>query len=598
MLASLRWLLVATSVILLVYVGAHVPDLGLRAIQTETAVDGALLVLFSLVLLLLQRRLISVRWANVAVVIVGWLILGSIIVSGFLTHGSSDLGLIPLVVIGAGIFLLSTRALLVGLLGTVVVSFPAAYALSSHPSFVSFSLLLAAGLVLSVAVHTARMRYHRQTYALRQRDAERAEELADALRRLEEEFEEHKRTEVERKHLEGQFAMAQKMEAVGQLAGGVAHDMNNVLGMIMSLASLIRAESDLSEITRDDIDQILEATRRGSSLTKDLLGFARRGPMATTKLDLREVVQQTVKLLHRTIPKGITLDVEVPEERTPIEGDEGQLSQVLLNLCLNAVDALHGRGRLAISLATIRGIDDAGSDNVRLRVRDDGDGMTPEVVERAFEPFYTTKEAGRGTGLGLAMVFGSVKRHGGDVVLESKEGEGTTVTMLFPVLRGEEQAKTRAVERPESSQESLGGALHTRILVVDDEPLIRASHKRMLGLMGYEVTTAEDGQEALECYEELREEIGLVILDMAMPVMDGAECFRRLRELDPNAKVLIASGFSASADASEVIQVADGFLRKPFEMKALETTIQAILRSQANSNDERAQRPVALKGSL
>jgi CheY-like chemotaxis protein len=251
-----------------------------------------------------------------------------------------------------------------------------------------------------------------------------------------------------------------------------------------------------------------------------------------------------------------------------------------MNLCLNAADALHGQGRLTLQLDNLPP-SPAAPEQVCLTVRDNGAGMRPEVLERAFEPFFTTKPAGKGTGLGLAMVFGTVKSHGGEVALESGVGEGTTVTVRLPALpAAAEAAQRRRATTGVGAPSERDAPVDRHVLVVDDEPLIRRSLRRILSGLGYEVTTAENGAEAVAIYQERKDEICLVLLDMAMPVMDGAECFRRLRQLDPGVKVLVASGYSAAHNATEVTAAA-GFLRKPFDADELEAAVHAIVEGRA-----------------
>ena len=290
-LAGLRWLALGVAAIFLIFIGANAASLGTRSVLHETVADLVVLALLVALLVALQRRVVPQRWANGLVLTVGCAVLVNIVLSSFAGEHPEMLAFIPYVVIGAGSFLLSTRVLLIGTAAILAAALPAGYLLYSTQGFIDFLVTILAGFVLSFAIHAARMRYQRQMYALRLQDEENAARLAQSHR----------------------------LEAVGQLAGGVAHDMNNVLGVIMSTASLMRAESGGDDPRLEEIDAILEASRRGASLTRNLLGFARKGRMKLKRLRLEEVVEQVVQLLKRTIPKGITLELRCGEALA--EGD-------------------------------------------------------------------------------------------------------------------------------------------------------------------------------------------------------------------------------------------------------------------------------------
>jgi PAS domain S-box-containing protein len=381
----------------------------------------------------------------------------------------------------------------------------------------------------------------------------------------------------EQRQLEQTLLQTQKIEAIGTLAGGIAHDMNNVLASISSLATLIKEETAPDDPRSQDIEDILAMTARGGEFARNLLGFARQGKYRKERVSLNKMAGQVHKIIQRTMPKKTAVEMDLEPGLSDVEGDPGQLTQVLMNLCLNAIEAIEDKGTVTVSTGTTRLEDTPGSMSprlspgryVELRVRDTGTGMDEETRTRAFEPFYTTKEPGKGTGLGLAMVFGVVRNHQGDVFIESEKGKGTTVTVLLPALEAK-ATETRDTKSPLPTRQQGTGT----VLLVDDEELLRSTGKRLLAKLGYRVLLAGDGSEALEVFRQHGNEIDLILLDLGMPVMDGAECFRKLKELSPEVRVLIASGYS-DADKVEGL-LADGalgFLHKPFSAEHLSRAI-------------------------
>lgn len=396
---------------------------------------------------------------------------------------------------------------------------------------------------------------------------------------------ERKRAEEERGSLEEQLRHAQKMEAVGLLAGGVAHDMNNVLGSIMSVATLMRETGKGSDESLSDIDDILEACRRGRDLTQNLLGFARKGRVRRERFSLTTVVDEVVALLTRTIPKTVTLDVDIAEALGRVEGDPSQMTLALMNICLNAMDAMKRQGALSITaqeeqldevfVASKVGYNLAPGPYARLIIKDTGHGMNQKIMARVFDPFFTTKERGEGTGLGLSMVYGTIKSHSGLVELESEPGKGTIVTIFLPIvdhLKNAIQSDVDEQRVPAPSQQT--------ILLVDDEDILRRAGRRLLEHLGYTVLMASNGEEALEVFDRHQESISLVLLDLIMPTMDGEETFRNLRKRSADLKILLVSGFSRDGKAEELItEGAAGFIQKPFELGTLSSTIARVLSS-------------------
>lgn len=395
-----------------------------------------------------------------------------------------------------------------------------------------------------------------------------------------------KRGEQERRKLEDQLRHSQKMEAIGVLAGGVAHDMNNVLSAIMGLASVLREEIDSSDPKSQDVENILAATRRGRDLTKNLLGFARKGKYRKENISFGRIVDGIKGLLLRTMPKSVELRLIVDEDLPPIEGDYGQLTHALMNICINAIEAMSTGGMLTISTVRI----DLEEQDVAvwpdlkpgpyalIQVIDTGCGMEKTVLDHAFEPFFTTKTREEGTGLGLSMVYGTIKNHGGSVVIDSTPGKGTTVSIYLPLILkaiADKRSSGDFSPMPRSRPMSMSG----NVLVVDDEEMIRSSAKRLIEKLGPKVFLAASGEEAIEIFQANRNEISLVILDLLMPGMDGEETFFKLRAIDPKVPVLISSGYTREGKAEDLLRAgATGFLQKPFDLHAISMEILGSMR--------------------
>jgi two-component system, cell cycle sensor histidine kinase and response regulator CckA len=383
-----------------------------------------------------------------------------------------------------------------------------------------------------------------------------------------------------RRALQRQLQHAQKMEAVGTLAGGVAHDFNNLLQVVLGYSDLILTDEDLPDRLKDDLEKVLLAGRNGADLVQRLLTFSRKAEVKPLELDLNQRVRQTHKFLQRTIPKMIDIELILAEDLARIHADPTQLDQILMNLSINARDAMPEGGKLVIETANVVIDEDYARSRlegkpgryVLLRVSDTGNGMNKETLDHIFEPFFTTKEAGKGTGLGLAMVYGIVTQHGGQILCYSEPGHGTTFKIYLPALAAE-----RKQSEPATREAMPRGGAET-ILLVDDEELVRDLGKRILELSGYTVLTAANGKEALDLYRREREKISLVILDLMMPKMGGKECFDKILRLDPRAKVLIASGYSSGGTTRETLEgVSKGFIRKPYDLNKLLKTVRDAL---------------------
>jgi len=447
-----------------------------------------------------------------------------------------------------------------------------------------FAMLAAA--VMAVVIQIARIRGHARLGLLRARDRIRGERLREALSAAKHEIERREIAEREGEELREQLLHAQKMEAVGRLAGGVAHDMNNVLTSIATVGELMLEESHLDDGARDDVESILASARRGAELTRNLLAFSRRGKYASDLLDPTEILEGVRRLLVRTLPKEIELRFDLRHGDARVEGDATQLAQALMNLCVNAADAMPDGGVVNVRTSRVGLVDDDAhrravppGDYLMIEVQDSGGGMNTETRRLAFEPFFTTKDQGKGTGLGLAMVYGTARNHGGSAEIVSVVDVGTTVTMHLPL----------ATVRKKASEPVSGTTVDVRgrtVLLVDDEPSVRAACKRILERMGLVVSEAENGRRALEVWRT-KGPFDLVMLDMAMPVMAGRECFFRLREIAPDVRVLLVSGYAPGADAKAALDAgALGFVEKPYTPAALFGAVRAALRP--DPRDERA----------
>jgi PAS domain S-box-containing protein len=387
---------------------------------------------------------------------------------------------------------------------------------------------------------------------------------------------------TERKGLEEKFRQSQKMEAIGRLAGGVAHDFNNLLTIIASYSEILLSHTDANATVRDAAKAIAEAGRRASALTRQLLGFSRQVMLQPQVLDLNAVVAETGEMLGRLIGA----DVEFVTLRAPnlgrVKVDRTQLDQVLMNLAVNARDAMPSGGKLVIETANVRIENDrtqrhfecAPGNYVMLAISDTGFGMTPEVLAHIFEPFFTTKEVGKGTGLGLAMVFGIVQQSGGCIHVESEPGRGSTFRIYLPVA-GEAAAKA---SEPPLTLRSRGSET---ILLVEDDEGVREVATASLELHGYDVITAFDGREALRIAQSDRENIDLVLTDVVMPNLGGSELALALREKFPRLKVLFMSGYTEDSVVRDGLMQSNlHFIQKPYTPLGLAQKVREVLDTQ------------------
>ena len=373
------------------------------------------------------------------------------------------------------------------------------------------------------------------------------------------------RVEEERRLLEAQVFQAQRLESLGKLAGGVAHDLNNVLAAILGLASIHQEEAAPSSTLAKSLATIVTACERGRDVVKGLLAFARKGVSLMGPVDLNILVKQIVHLLEATTLKRVRVTTDLQEPIVLVQGDEAALSNALMNLCMNSVDAMADGGSLTIRTR----LTDAGAE---LRVVDSGVGMTPEVLKQAVDPFFTTKPLDKGTGLGLAMVYGTMEAHGGKLGIHSEVGKGTEVLLTFPPF----QPPPAAEPLPEPRLDHPLASNPLSILLVDDDELLRNTVPRMLGALGHQVHTSEGGQEALNCLAEGLA-VDLVVLDMKMPGLDGAHTLPRLLALRPGLKVLLASGHSDHDPLDLMVGRPNVmFIQKPFTLQELHEKIRSL----------------------
>ncbi len=383
---------------------------------------------------------------------------------------------------------------------------------------------------------------------------------------------------TERKQLEEQLFQAQKMESIGTLAGGIAHDFNNLLGGILGYASFMKTKMTESHSFYKYVDTIERSGMRAAELTSQLLAFARGGKYNSRPVDLNAIVTETLGIIGRTFDKSIEIDIRFYSPLPTVEADAGQIQQLLMNLCVNARDAMPCGGKLLIetNVALLTAdyakahMDAKPGPYVTVSVTDTGVGICKEHMKRIFEPFFTTKEKGKGTGLGLSMVYGVAKNHGGFVRVYSEPGIGTTFKVYLPA-----SGKTQTKE-PAKTEAPRGG--NELILVVDDEEPIRDLAKDIFESNGYRVMLAEDGAQAVEIYLKHKDEIKLVILDMVMPKLGGRETFLKLKDLNPVVKALLSTGYSQNGKATEILNSGvRGFIQKPYHVNELLSKVRGIL---------------------
>jgi PAS domain S-box-containing protein len=376
--------------------------------------------------------------------------------------------------------------------------------------------------------------------------------------------------------LEQQLQLAQKMEAVGTLAGGIAHDFNNLLMGIQGRASLMMIETDRFHPSFEHLQEIENIVQKATKLTKQLLGFARGGKYEVEPTDLNELVENSAQLFGRT-KKEISIFQKYDEKLWPARVDKSQIDQVLLNIFVNAWQAMPDGGDLYIqtnneildeSFAQAHGL--TPGKFIKISIADTGIGMDDQTIKRVFDPFFTTKEKERGTGLGLASAYGIIKNHDGTITVDSKKGDGATFSIYLP-------ASEKAAFKEQIYEQKISTGTET-VLLVDDEAMIIDIGFQLLDKMGYKVLTAHSGKEAIQIYKQNATRVAMVILDLIMPGMGGGEVYDRLKEVDSNVKVLLSSGYSIDGQAAEILnRGCDGFIQKPFRLNELSKKLREII---------------------
>jgi len=386
--------------------------------------------------------------------------------------------------------------------------------------------------------------------------------------------------------LEAQLRQSQKMEAIGQLAAGVAHDFNNILTIIQGHVGLLLEDPALTSDMRESLEPVATATDRAAGLTRQLLAFSRKQVLQMRVIDLNDVVSDTANMLQRLLGEMVVLSFKYSSSPAAVEGDSTMLEQVIVNLAVNARDAMPGGGKLRVTVERVEVSADtaaARTENaqtafINLTMRDDGKGMDEGTKARIFEPFFTTKDVGKGTGLGLATVYGIIKQHRGFIDVESAPGEGTTFRVYLPASSAplplpEPSAPVPRVAATKSAGET--------ILVVEDEVDLRDLVRTLLEAVGYHVLEAEHGREALEVWEKAEGKIDLLLTDVTMPEgISGLELAERFRKMNPKLKVIFSSGYSVELfQRQKIVGLKEGlnFLPKPYQPDTLTSTVRRCL---------------------
>ncbi len=371
---------------------------------------------------------------------------------------------------------------------------------------------------------------------------------------------------TELKMLESNLLQAQKMEAIGQLAGGVAHDFNNLLSVISGNAELLSIHVAADERSYHFTNRIKQASKRASELTSNLLGFARKGEMRREPVMICSLLEEVLSLIKATCDRRVQVSFQSSHEKLRVMGDPGQLHQVFMNLSINALHAMPDGGELSVRIY-------ADDDQVIIRVSDSGIGMTPKVLKRIFEPFFTTKETGKGTGLGLAMVYGIIEKQGGKIMVDSMVGKGTSFEIKLPIYEGVEESAV-TVHNSVQALPMISG----RVLLVDDEPLLREVGQEVLMRSGLDVFTAVSGEDALSMLENKDRWPDVVLLDMNMPGMGGLEALREIRDRYEDLKVIVLTGYNETTLVVGQRELRyDGFVSKPYQASDLCAEVLRVL---------------------
>ncbi len=392
---------------------------------------------------------------------------------------------------------------------------------------------------------------------------------------------------TDRKRFEERLIRSQKMEAIGTLAGGMAHEFNNLLTAVLGYASIILAKTHEGDPFHKPASIIHDAAKRGADFGKKILMVTRKEKMEAKQISVNEIVKSTVELLQRSMPKNIELSTSLNQEIPLTRADPSQLQQVVINMVVNACDAMSRGGKLSIETAMV-GVENGAANNIqsekgfiKLSISDTGEGIDTEKQKKIFDPFFTTKETGKGTGLGLYIVHSIINNHGGYINVYSEPSKGTTFNIYLPVMKGPDAEEQPAIQ-------DLSGT--GTILTIDDESHVRELCRDMLEPLGYRVLTAESGSTGISIYREMKNSVSLVILDIIMPNMSGREVFQILKTLNPDIRILLCSGYSNNggfAGIDDLLQSgAAGFVQKPFSRRTIALAIKKALNEKPIKNQE------------
>jgi signal transduction histidine kinase/ActR/RegA family two-component response regulator len=532
------------------------------------AINAAMCSVAIAMFLLLRAKKIPTRWAHAAGALV-WVLAPINTLSSYAITGAPTLVLPLMLELTSAALLIDTAWTLAVTLPVLAIGVPLAARTGTEPVYpISVIGLWVVAFTMQAWLRRWTIRAETHRLDLEKGTAQLAEELAERKRAQAE----SEKDKAESERLRDQFVHAQRMDAVGTLAAGLAHDMNNILGGILAFSEVLYAEAKEKEV-KADLARIRQEAERGAQLTRSLLAFSRRGQYRKRSILLHSVLDDMMPLLSRTVGKNIQI-ARVDGPPTIIDGDSAQLGQVVLNLCLNAADAMGGSGAVTLTTAEVDLEDGqveglAAGRYAKLAVKDSGTGMDAETKKRAFEPFFTTKPVGKGTGLGLAMVIGAVQAHGGAITVDTEVAKGTTMTIYIPAS---EASPALPTSEPVTVPRSQG-----LVLVVDDEPVVRTATARLVEQLGLTAVMAIDGEQAVQVYRERHKEIVLVLLDMVMPRMPGPECYRELRKIG-RTPILLVSGFAADLAAQDLLDTgADGFIEKPYSREQLAKEIDRLL---------------------
>ncbi len=500
--------------------------------------------------------------------------------SAYVLHDARELFYLALYAVAIGAVALYRVATTIAMVLITVAGIAMASRIGTSSDVAWMTVAMLASSVVGTAIQMGQRDHLAAVATAQSREAARSAELATALARLETELVERKRAEADRAELEARLWQVQKLDALGTLAGGVAHDINNVLGAIVGVAEVARDEAPEGSSRHEDFVHILAAAQRGAALTRNLLGFAQRGKHRDEPFRVDAIIEEVVSLLARTAPKGVRFVAELRAPSAFAMGDPAQISQAIMNLCLNAIEAMSGEGSVQLrSSCVVLGETEsttlaAGGRYVTIEVEDEGIGMDADTLAHAFEPFYSSKSSTtQHSGLGLAMIYGTMRDHEGEVVLESQPNAGTTAILRLPEVDAPKVEEE--LTPPSAKRDVVSGP----ILIIDDEPAVRRAMRRFLEAVHIETVEANGGVAGLQLFRAAPQRFSLVILDLAMPEMSGAQCFAHLRALDPRVPVLIVSGYPKDQSVEALLAAGDAdFLSKPFTAAELMAAVRRYRR--------------------